>query len=159
MFCPGCGQSVPEGVEGGRCPSCGVTLTDPIGASAASTGSEGIPWEGRDQLGWLASCPETLRRSLFEPGRLFAGMLKRGSFGSATGPALFRWVPLCGGLLGFGLGILPPDVGLLQGHGVVGGGGAAAVLLPVFLCCACLGLAMAMFFGAIAAFATKGGGW
>ena len=208
-----------------------------------------------DQLGWLASFLETLRRSLFEPGRFFAGMLKRGNLGSAigyaivvgwtgmigglfwslilqgaqtsllrrlgapspgeipvgykallevafvlagpviilaalficggilhlgllmvggaregfeatlrvyaysTGPALFQWIPLCGGLIGFVWGIVLQIVGLSKAHGISGGRAAAAVLLPVFLCCACLGLAMAMFFGAIAAFATKGGGW
>jgi len=216
---------------------------------------EGIPWESRDRIGWLASFLETLRRSLFEPGRFFSGMPKGGNLGSAigyaivvgwtgmigglfwnlilegaqaallrqlgapspgqmsvgfkalfevavvlagpliilvalfiwggilhlclllvggaresfettlrvyaysAGPALFQWIPLCGGLIGLVWGIVLQIVGLSKAHGISGGRAAAAVLLPVFLCCACLGLALAVFFGAIAAFATKGGGW
>jgi hypothetical protein len=77
----------------------------------------------------------------------------------SMGPALFQWIPLCGGLIGFVWGIVLQIIGLSKAHGISGGRAAAAVLLPVFLCCACLGLAMAVFFGAIATLATKGGGW
>jgi hypothetical protein len=77
----------------------------------------------------------------------------------STGPALFQWFPICGGPIGLVWGIVLQIVGLSKAHGISGGRAAAAVLLPLFLCCACLALTMAVFFGGIAALASKGGGW
>lgn len=98
MYCPGCGKEMAEGFAGSSCPFCGATLKSdgPVHGGAP----EGIPWERRDQLGFLPALTQTLRACLFDPSAFYTAMPKRENLGAALGyVVLLGWVGGLGGIL------------------------------------------------------------
>lgn len=80
--CPYCRQPLPDPPER-FCPSCGGDLQavpPPAGGPAA-----GVPWENRDQIGFMTALVETTRAVLVSPGELFRGMPVGGGIGGALG--------------------------------------------------------------------------
>lgn len=63
----------------------------------------------------------------------------------AGAPLVLAVVPACGSLAGVLWGLVLAIIGLSAAHGIGTGKAAAAVLLPLLLCCGCIGLAIAIF--------------
>jgi hypothetical protein len=57
---------------------------------------------------------------------------------------LWGLLPVCGGLVGAVWGIVLQILGLAEAHRTTTGKAALAVLLPLLLCCACIGLCFAL---------------
>jgi len=97
MYCPGCGKEIPVGYSGPTCPACGATLK--MGSSPTSQPA-GIPWENREQLGFLPALIGNLRSCLFDPDRFFSDMPKRANLGAALFyVVILGWIGALGGLL------------------------------------------------------------
>ena len=104
MYCPSCGQAIPDPYAGVRCPSCSAPLSAAAGAppdAGALPAAEpvGTPWERRRERGFFKAILETLRSSLFEPTAFYETMPKREHLGSAVGYALLLgWLGMIGGM-------------------------------------------------------------
>ncbi len=68
---------------------------------------------------------------------------------------LAQVVPMCGGLVGTVWSIILQIIGVAEAHGTSRGKAALAVLLPLALCCVCVGIVLA-FSGAAAIAALSG---
>lgn len=66
-------------------------------------------------------------------------------------------IPFVGGLIALVWGIILMVVGMSSMHRISTGKAVIVVLIPAFLCCACLSVGFAMFFGAIVAAMRSGG--
>jgi hypothetical protein len=100
-------------------PVAGTTETNalpvsPFGPGVASGSGSGLPWEHREQLGFLKAYFDTLSMVLMKPGEAFAVMKTEGDL---MGPMLFA---LIGGSAGMIVSFLFQIV--LQSMGVMGSG-------------------------------------
>jgi hypothetical protein len=71
----------------------------------------------------------------------------------------FQWLPICGGLIGWVWSLVLQIIGLSRAHGISGGRAAVAVLLPLALCCLCVGGGILLFAGTMASLFGGGGSW
>jgi hypothetical protein len=67
----------------------------------------------------------------------------------ASAPLVLSIAPGCGSVVGGLWALVLAIIGLSAAHGISNGRAASAVLLPVLLCCGCLGLCFALFGAAI----------
>jgi len=74
---------------------------------------------------------------------------------AAGSTAIFQWVPICGGLVGFIWSLVLQIIGLARVHQIGTGKAAVAVLLPLALCCALL-LALCIAFAGFFLAAMRG---
>jgi len=95
-LCPRCQQPLSDPPER-YCPSCGADLA-PAPAGGGAGGGGGIPWERRDQLGFVPAFIETTQQVLMRSTEFFRAMPVSGGLGS---PLLY--------------GVLVGYVGLLAG--------------------------------------------
>jgi hypothetical protein len=90
-------SQVMAGKPGGTTPASGTAetnvLVSPSGPSAAG---DGLPWEHREQLGFLKAYFDTVIMVLTKPGEAFAMMKKEGDL---MGPMLFALIGGCAGMI------------------------------------------------------------
>jgi hypothetical protein len=134
-------SQVMAGKSGGPTPAPGITETNAVqvSSSGSSGAGGGLPWEHREQLGFLKAYFDTVIMVLTKPGKAFAMMKKEGDL---MGPMLFALIGGCAGvivsvLLNVGLqsvGFMANRQSAAFGMGVMGMWAVGYVLLsPVLI--------------------------
>src|SRR5262245_58867308 len=91
MFCPHCQRPLPDPPQR-FCPHCGGDVQGAPAAPQDVVPRATIPWENREQLGFMGAYVETTRQVLLEPSAFFARLPTRGGIGA---PLVYGLLTAC----------------------------------------------------------------